>query len=111
MKYSKISLAIVAVAVSGAIAFAQSNTSKPVASSTGLTPQYFELISGGNKMTRTHWVLSSNDPSCPTDLEEVPCRILAEPNGSNPSVAAFNDIIANSANFSAEYPEKVTYKP
>lgn len=82
-----------------------------VMSTQGTTQYYFELVSSGNKLDRTDWVISQQDADCPEEHTSNPCRILAENTGSNPSVAAFNNILSNSSNFSTSYPMYVTYFP
>lgn len=109
MKRIKNPLAVLAIIAAVTAAFAFTPAPKKINAGKAFTSVY-ELASGGTKTTRTDWVLSSPDPDCTTLHTEMPCRIIADPSGSNPSVASFNDILTNSSNFTVAYPAKVTYE-
>lgn len=109
MKKIKKPIALVAIIFAVTAAFAFTPAPKKAVSSGKAFTSVYELSSGGNKLTRTDWVISSPDEDCTTSHTDMPCRIIADPSGSNPSVASFNDILTNSSNFTVSYPDKVTY--
>jgi hypothetical protein len=111
MKKTKSPIAFIALFLAFAGVFAFAPSPKKAIDSKKPTSSYFELVSGGNKLTRTDWVISQQDEDCPTEHTDMPCRILADVSGSNPTVASFNDILTNSSNFTVAYPAKVTYVP
>lgn len=100
-------LSVVIFAVCCAVAFTPAPKKAGVSHS--ITETYFELVTNGNKLTRTDWVTSTADADCPTYHTSMPCRILADASGSNPSIASFNNILSNSSDFEIAYPDKVTF--
>lgn len=111
MKKTISPIAVIALLLAFVGVFAFTPSSQKANDAKKPSSSYFELVSGGNKLTRTDWVISQQDEDCPTQHTTMPCRILADVSGSNPTVASFNDILTNSSNFTVAYPAKVTYVP
>lgn len=108
MKKSKF-IGVLAIIFGCSTALAFNPTSIKMQSKDGKFNIYFKLVPNGIKTERADWVESTNDEECEVTHTNMPCRILGDLDGSNPSEESFDDILTNSLDFSIAYPAKVTY--